>query len=181
MVKSETYFTDSKGKEYKYNKVTWKPHKYRYRIDFTTDVKITDAKGKNLKTNSIKSGYGFKVETKTTYKVSGGDGRPHTLELNIKPPQLAYEQHDWNMTHIYKTQPKVNYLKSTGQWSYDTPVNPLSKTKSNVIYTDRELEDGKHKIFIEVKNISVAGRYLCTKNFEELTIKGNMYEDYTVN
>ena len=181
VVKSETYFTDSKGKEYKYNKVTWKPHKYRYRIDFTTDVTITDAKGRNLKTNSIKSGYGFKVETKTTHKVSGGDGRPHTLELNIKTPQLAYEQHDWNMTHIYKNQPKVNYLKSTGQWSYDTPVNPLSKTKSNVIYTDRELEDGKHKIFIEVKNISVAGRYLCTKNFEELTIKGNMYEDYTVN
>ena len=103
------------------------------------------------------------------------------MELNIKTPKLAYEQHDWNMTHIYKSQPKVNYLKSTGQWSYDTPVNPLSKTKSNVIYTDRELEDGKHKIFIEVKNISVAGRYLCTKNFEELTIKGNMYEDYTVN
>ena len=181
VVTSETYFTDSKGKEYKYDKVTWKPHSYRYRIDFTTDVKVTDAKGRNLKTNSIKSGYGFKVETKTSYKVSGGDGRPHTLELNVKPPKLAYEQHDWDMTHIYKNQPKVNYLKSTGQWSYDTPVNPLSKTKSNVIYTDRELEDGKYKIFIEVKNISVAGRYLCTKNFEEITIKGNMYEDYTVN
>lgn len=177
----EKYYTDSNGKDYSYTKVEWVPHTYKYRIDFKTDVTITDAKGRDLKTNTIKSGYGYKIKTKTSYKVSGGNGRAYTLDLNIKEAEKAYEQHDFNMTHIYKTQPKVNYLVSNGSFSYKTPINPLSKTNTDVIYTDRDMADGKHKIYVELKNITVAGRHLCTKNIEEITIKGNMYEDYTVN
>lgn len=178
---TKTYYTDSDGKEYTYNAVEWKPHTYKYRVDFKTEVEITDAKGRNLKTNTLKSGYGFRIKTKTTHKVTGGNGRNHSLNLDIKAPAFAYEQHDWNMTHIYKNQPKINYLKSIDGWSYKTAINKLSKTSSDVIYTDRDMPDGIHKIYVEIKNISVAGRHLCTKNMENIKIKGNMYEDYKIN
>lgn len=176
-----TYHIDSKGNKHTYTKVEWAPHTYKYKVEFKTTVDIKDAKGRNLKTNTIKSGYGYKINTTTTWNVTGGGGRPHTLDLNIQAPQKVYEQYDFDMTHIYKTQPKINDLVSNGSWKYKTAVNPLSKTNSDVIYTDRDMADGKHKIYVELKNISVAGRYLCTKNIEEITIKGNMYEDYTVN
>ena len=178
----DTYFTDSNGKDYTYDKITWKPHKYNYRVDFTTSVTITDAKGNNIQTKPMKSGYGYKVSTNTTYKFSGDEKiRPHKTDLNIQAPKFAYEQHDFNMTHIYKTQPKKNLLKGNGAWKFKTPANPLSKTKSDVIYTDRDMKDGTHNVYVEVTGISVAGRSLCTKNIEKIKIKGNMYEDYKVN
>ena len=171
------YHTDTKGNAYYYDKKSYIPHQYQYRIDFKTDVKLTDAKGRDLKTMPIKSGYGIRVYTNTTYKVTGGNGRKAKHTPTIEIPKGAFVMHSWNMTHIYKTQPKTTILERNGNWGFKTPVNPLSKTKSDVIYTDRDMEDGSHKIYVEVTNIKVQGRSLCTKQSETFKIKGNMYED----
>lgn len=170
--------------EYVGSSNSWRPVNHGYKVEFTTDVTLEDAKNNDLKASkTLKAGYGIKVGTNTTYEVkqTSGPSKSPSLNLNIQPPsgEDVTVTTSWNMTHIYKEQPSVVKLEGSG-FIFKTPVNPLSKNNSDVIYTDRDMRDGSHTVKVDVKNISVAGYNLCTVNDETFRIKGDMYEDYKV-
>lgn len=171
-------WTDSLGRTHSYSYKVF--YDFIYQAKMTTSVSVTDDKGKQKNAVTTKSGYGFKVDTKSTIAVKQISGAWNRAPKQ-KPtePNNAQVTTSWKVKKIHK-QAQVIKLMSNGKGSFTVPVNSSSKTGAKVIYTDLDLSDGKHSITVRVDGSFIDGKELCTSKVVNINIKGNMYEDYKV-
>ena len=173
--------TDADGKETcvtrSYQVKRW--YTFTYEATMKTTVSVTDDKGQQKNKVKIKSGYGVKVDTKSTISVKQLSGE-WTRSPNQTPsdPSNATVTTSWKVKKIHN-QPQVISLSGSGG-SFTTPTNPSSETKAKVIYTDIDLKDGTHSMTVRVGGAMIDGKELCTSEVVKIKIKGNMYEDYKV-
>ncbi|MEG1492131.1 MAG: hypothetical protein RR394_07745, partial [Oscillospiraceae bacterium] len=122
-----------------------------------TGASLTDSKGKNLNSGSIKSGYGIFAN----------------LQVNCKAVENVVVTAEYKFG---KAKQSVKLVEtSSGNFSF--PINPKSTTAGRCVYIPVETKDGKYTITFTVTGTDAAGKTLTATSTNTITIKGNMYED----
>jgi hypothetical protein len=117
---------------------------------------VTDNAGASLNGNSIKSGYGIKVEVPVT-----------AVGVTDVKVVLTYNFGDGTKT--------VNLIKYGNL--YLLPANSASPTGARVVYIPVETQDGTYTLNITMTAKKVNGETLTDSASSTVTVRGNMYED----
>ena len=117
---------------------------------------VTDNAGASLNGNSIKSGYGIKVEVPVT-----------AVGVTDVKVVLTYNFGDGTKT--------VNLIKYGNL--YLLPANSASPTGARIVYIPVETQDGTYPLSVTVTAKKANGETLTDSTSSTVTVRGNMYED----
>lgn len=188
---TESYSCTSNGKSTSCSRSVKRYYTFEYEAKIDGNITIKDDRQKQKSSESVKlkSGYGFSVQAdaRVSWKQTSG---PWSRTPKQKPsaPSTAEVTTSWKVSHIIK-QPKTiklqQYTSDSSATTFITPINPSSKTKAKVIYTDIDLEGTadrtKKHSFTVVVYANSPGGVLCKSITGNIEIFGDMYEDYRVN
>lgn len=150
---------------------SWKEKVTHGSAELTMSANIYDHQGKQKNAVTTKAGYGVQVDVKTKMIVQG-DLTGITITENKGADAVTTYT-----VNKPKPQPKKIKLQKIDENTFVTGVNPLSKTKAKVIYTDTGMKNGSYLIEVKVFGVSVNGLDLSNMQKLSFAIKGSMYDD----
>jgi hypothetical protein len=118
--------------------------------------------------DSIKSGYGFRLEVDTDVVVSP------TPEETAPEPTGAKKATAYFLGKAYPLEIKSS---SGTAVSFYLPKNPGSVTNARKIYIPVETADGTYDIAIYIEGASYNGKPVSKTIHKSITVKGNFFED----
>lgn len=122
--------------------------------------------------DSIKSGYGFRLEVETDVTASrNGHSKTISRISEVKGATKA------TVYFLGKAYPMEIESINSDKVKFYLPNNPNSVTGARKIYIPVNTPDGTYDISIKIEGADSPGGELCMTIYKQITVKGSMYED----